>query len=375
MSFSEIKQAVIINLKNIPGPTTKRKIVVIESDDYGGIRMPSIEALDILKKAGISNLGSRYNQLDTLEDKDDLDQLFETLRSVRDKNDQPAVVSPFVNVANPCFDKIKAAGFRQYFYEPFTSTLQRYGRSDQTMEVWRQGMSEGIFCPEFHGREHISVEPWLEQLQLGNHQIIAAFEQGFVGAGNIKGIPNYAKEFRPEFYFTRNDQKNFLHTSIIEGVELFKQLFGYKPHVFAPGNSVFHPDFDDTVYKAGVPFMCVAHKNPCPGPGGKLTYKSFSFKQKIKDDQLSFYIRNCAFEPSDKSYTGIGLTLKQIEAAFRWHKPAIISTHRVNFTGGLNIENRKKGLKELSHLLNAIVQKWPDAEFMSTGNMLQQMEN
>jgi hypothetical protein len=58
-----------------------------------------------------------------------------------------------------------------------------------------------------------------------------------------------------------------------------------------------------------------------------------------------------------------------MEAAFRWKKPANISTHRVNFVGGIDEANREKGLKELKKLLNTIVKTWPDVEFMSTRDL------
>lgn len=366
MSLADIKNSIVLNLKNIPAPTIKRKVVIIESDDYGSIRMPSNEAFKRMVAAGIHIDPSRYNSLDTLEDKDDLAALFETLSSVKDKNGRHAVVSPFVNVANPDFDKIKAANYEKYFYEPFTATLLKYGRGEETMQTWRQGMNENLFMPEFHGREHISVQPWLEKLQQGNVQLQHAFSYGFVAVGNIEGIHPYAQEFRPEFYFTKPAQKNFLHQSIQEGVALFEKIFNYTPSAFIPSNHIFHPDFEDTVYKSGVLFLNVEHKNPTPGQDGLLHYYTYTNKQKIKKKALNYYIRNCAFEPSSPGYKSGDGTLKQINAAFRYGKAAIISTHRVNFTGGLNVQNRDKGLFELNVLLKQIMKRWPTVEFMST---------
>ena len=73
------------------------------------------------------------------------------------------------------------------------------------------------------------------------------------------------------------------------------------------------------------------------------------------------------FEPtSPKRRDWIGTCLKQIEAAFFWNKPANISSHRVNFSGHIDPDNRKKGLKALKELLQTIVKKWPDVEFMTT---------
>jgi hypothetical protein len=375
MSFSDLKYSLICNLKNIPGPTVKKKIVAIECDDYGGIRMPSMEAMKQMKAAGVTIDESRYNLLDTLEDKEDLVTLFETLHSVKGGDGKPVVMSPFVNVANPDFEKMKAGGYKEYFYEPFPKTLQKYGHNDGIMNVWKQGIEAGIFTPEFHGREHVSVQPWLEKLQAGDPHLLFAAGYGFVAVANIKGIPAYAQEFRPEFYFTNERQKAFLHRSIVEGVKLFEQLFGYTPSAFMPSNSVFHPDFEATVLQTGIPFLVVAHKNPTPGVSGEMMFTNFTFRQKIQKGQLNFYVRNCAFEPTDNSYRSIDGTMKQIAAAFRWNKPAIISTHRVNFAGGINKQNRDNGLKELHKLLKAIKQRWPEVEFKSTANMLKALSN
>ncbi len=375
MFLSDLKYSIVRNLKNIPGPTVKKKIVVIESDDYGGTRMPSLEAFRQMKAAGVPIEESRYNLFDTLEDREDLTALFEILQSVKGADDKPAVISPFVNVANPDFEKIKESGYKEYFYEPFPATLQKYGHNDGIMNVWKEGIEAGIFTPEFHGREHVSVQPWLEKLQDGDPHLRFAASYGFVAVANVKDIPAYAQEFRPEFYFNNSKQKAFLHHSITEGVKLFEQLFGYTPSAFMPSNSVFHHDFEETVLQTGIPFLVVAHKNLTPGNNGELTYTSFTFRQKIEKSKLNFYIRNSAFEPNDTSYAGVDGTMKQISAAFRWNKPAIISTHRVNFAGGLQKENRDKGLSELKKLLLAIVKRWPDAEFKSTANMLKELRN
>jgi len=372
MGISAFKYNIILNLKNIPGPTVAKKIIVIEADDYGGIRTPSVEAYKKMEEAGVSIDPSRYNLFDTLEDKEDLECLFEILYSVKDINGNPAVFSPFVNVANPDFEKIKAFDYQEYFYEPFTTTYEKYGREGDMMTVWKKGMSEGIFTPEFHGREHLSAEPWLLKLQEGNQHLRTAFDFGFTSV-NVPGVHDYAQEFRPEFYFTKDNQKPFLHKSIIEGVQLFKEIFSYTPTAFTPGNGIFHADFEGTLLGTGIKFLNVAHKNPYPAKEGNLLFKQFSFKQGIKNKGLNYYIRNCAFEPTDSNYSSIDLTLQQIAASFRFNKPAIISTHRVNFVGALSVANRYSGLMELQNLLHAIVKRWPDVTFMSTANMLKSL--
>jgi hypothetical protein len=61
--------------------------------------------------------------------------------------------------------------------------------------------------------------------------------------------------------------------------------------------------------------------------------------------------------------------LGEINAAFRWRKPAVISSHRVNYIGAHYPDNRDRGLRELKRLLKAIVQKWPEVEFMTSAEL------
>ena len=81
-------------------------------------------------------------------------------------------------------------------------------------------------------------------------------------------------------------------------------------------------------------------------------------------------VRNVVFEPTeDRGIDWVNFTMKQIETAFRWNKPAIISSHRVNFCGHIEPKNREKGLESLQLLLKQFVQKWPDVEFMAADEM------
>jgi hypothetical protein len=63
------------------------------------------------------------------------------------------------------------------------------------------------------------------------------------------------------------------------------------------------------------------------------------------------------------------MCLKEISIAFKWNKPAVISTHRVNYIGALYKENRENGLRKLSTLLKQIVRIWPDAEFITSAEL------
>ena len=237
--------------------------------------------------------------------------------------------------------------------------------------MWKEGLDSGIFIPELHGREHIAVQLWMEKLSEGDKDLLFAFDHGFASL-DIPGILSPAKEFRAEFFFTSNEQKPFLVNSIKDSVALFKEIFGRIPRVFVPANGIFHPDFDSVVSSSGIRFLNVTYSMPYPDNGGGLKYRHFITGQKGPEG-LKYYIRNCAFEPTDESYKGIDLTIRQVAAAFRWGKPANISTHRANFAGGLDPTNRAKGLSELKKLLKEIIKRWPDVEFMSSGDALEYM--
>ena len=76
-------------------------------------------------------------------------------------------------------------------------------------------------------------------------------------------------------------------------------------------------------------------------------------------------MRNCSFEPSidDKGYEK---TIKEIENAFFWKKPAIVSSHRINFIGSLNEKNQQNNATEFKKLIEGIIKRWPEVEFMHT---------
>ena len=70
------------DLYNIPGWHTRRRLVVIESDDWGSIRTPSTEAYNTLLRQGIRVDRDPYCRYDSLATPGDLSNLFEVLHAV-----------------------------------------------------------------------------------------------------------------------------------------------------------------------------------------------------------------------------------------------------------------------------------------------------
>lgn len=356
---------IIKNLSNLPGWRTDRKIVVIESDDWGSIRMSSNESRIKLINAGLSlekGAGARYNRYDTLASKTDLTSLFETLNSVKDKNNDSAKITALSLSANPDFDKIKQDGFRNYYYESFFKTLERYN-IDSTKELWQEGFKANIFVPEFHGREHLNTLAWMRALQAGDKEALLAFDHGIWGYNRKTGI-GFQAAFDLEVLADLQGQKEVLK----DGLRLFEELHGRKARFFVPPNGPLNNQLEEVASKEGVHFMSSSKIQNEPLGNGQ-TKKHFRYLGKQNKHKQTYITRNAFFEPSGSSRNEVAGCLSEIELAFKWKKPAVISSHRVNYIGGLNEGNRDKSLSQLKELLETVKKRWPEVEFMTSSEL------
>lgn len=358
-------------ISNLPGWRTNRKIVVIESDDWGSLRMSSNDAYKTLLATGLSldkGAGARYNKYDSLASKKDLEFLFEVLSSVKDKNGNAAKMTAVSLVANPDFEKIKADKFQSYFYEPFTETLDRYNK-DGAFEMWQEGIKETIFVPEFHGREHLNVQLWLRALQEGDKEALLGFDHE-VWAYNRKGGIGFQAAFDLEFATDLEVQKSI----VFDGLELFEKIHGYRAQFFVPPNGPINIQLEKTAAEGGIKFMSTPkiHQEVL---GHGRTKKHFRYLGKKNTHKQLYITRNAFFEPSGSTTNVVSSCLSEIELAFKFKKPAVISSHRVNYIGGLHEENRDRSLMQLKELLNTITKKWPEVEFMTSSELGKTIKN
>ena len=103
--------------------------------------------------------------------------------------------------------------------------------------------------------------------------------------------------------------------------------------------------------------------------GDGITRKVFHRIGQQNSFGQTYITRNCFFEPTDKSKNWIDNCLKEIEIAFRWGKPAVVSSHRVNYVGYINSPNRAAGLNQLKIFLDEIVKRWTNVEFLTTDQL------
>lgn len=369
-SLNRLKQNIVTNAKNIPGWSAKRKIVAFISDDWGDLRIHSKKEYAQLVKKGIPVDRSLHTQVESLATEKDLYDLFEVLSSVKDRNGRYAAISPFTIMANPDFKKIEESGFEEYFHKPFTDTLIERDGDSRTIDAWKKGIEEGLFLPEMHGKEHISVPIWMRKLQSGNEMYRFCFKHRFAHYSEL----SMAYPIVATYFYENEEDFQIINNGIGKGINLFEKTFDYRPAAFNPPNAIFHPRFYGALKSSGIRNLDTSHIRSEPDGNGECVRKRYRFGE-VSKEGLVHFISNCAFEPVKENPDVIEATLKQVQAAFRWNKPALINTHRINYVTGYGNYTRDKNLSALKKLLGEILSNWPDAEFMGVGEFCEFMNS
>lgn len=354
------------HLTNIPGWRTNRKIVVIESDDWGMLRMASKRAYAKFSKLGYPVERSVYNRYDSLEQNDDLSALMEVLCNVQDMHGNRAKFTINNLVANPDFNKIFSHHFSSYFFEPFTETLKRKPNSDQVIELYKQGLNEGLFQIQFHGREHVNVNNWLNRLRNGDKLFLDAFDEGMFTINNEKGC-SCRFECLDAMAAYSEDDFSVIQNAIKEGTELFKQIWEFSSSSIIAPCYTWPSKLENDFKLSGIKYIQGARAQREPSSTNQRPIIKRHFMGQQNKEGLIYLIRNVNFEQTENPNIDIvASALKEIDAVFFWGKPAVISSHRVNYIGSIDPENRRRNLILLKNLLNKIIKKYPKVEFLSS---------
>ena len=349
---------------NRKGNSLKEKLIIIESDDWGAIRTPSKDTITYFEKKGFEIATSIYKN-DSLASQDDLEKLFEVLQTYKGSDGKPAVLTANSIMANPDFAKIKAHDFQHYFWEPFTETFKRYPKHHNNFQLWKEGINNGVFYPQFHGREHLNVKRWMTALQSNNEAIFTSFDQ----QTTYSGKQDYS--FMEAYDWDNPEDIQQQQTIIAEGLQLFEKHFGYKSKSFIAPCYNWDTKLEPFLAAQGIEWIQGLRSQLQP-TGVFDTYESIRHHFGQQQNGLRFNVRNCFFEPSmlpQKDW--VNSCLAQIQSAFLFSKPAVICSHRINYVGYINPKNSERGLNDLNQLLRTIVRKWPDARFINTAELSQ----
>jgi len=357
---------------NLRGWSTGRKIVVFESDDWGTIRM-SLEAKKDLERRGVID-NNPFNKVDCLESSEDFSALFDVFKKYKDTKGNPPVITANTIMANPDFEKIKKSNYQAYHYELFTETYKSYWSKNDTFDYFLEGIQEGFLKPQFHGREHVNVQGWLRCLQSGNEEVLRAFEQRIFGI-DFQLPGNRLNNLMATFDFYSKKDLEEVNKAVEEGLTLFKQTFGMPSLSAIAPVAVWHPDTARVMKKYDVKYLQGYFSQKIPEPNTGPYRKAYHYQGEASENAQKYIVRNCYFEPStDENIDWVDKCLTQIKRAFLLRKPAVVATHRINFSGGIEEANRSKNLMLTDQLLKAIIAKWPNVEFMASDDLGKLME-
>lgn len=367
-----LKEKISKNVINALGWRSNQKYVLIESDDWGAVRMPSRAVYENIKDSNIPVDKFSFDRNDSLESEDDLEQLFLSLRKFQDAKGNSPVVTAFAVVANPNFEKIEAEGKAQYFYETILETYDREKHTKNVPNLWKEGIQENIFVPQFHGREHLHVKRYMEAINSDSEKEKIAFSnRAIISSKSTVCKKKYINDYFKGFAFSGLAEYEEIERVTNDGLDLFEKIFGFKSISFVAQGSVFGDHLLKTLHDQGVNF--VIGQQQLPNLDGSYKTINKIWGSKTKYGQV-YWRRNCMFEPGrNQNLPWVEKCLQEMEIAFRWGKPAVISSHRENFIGSIFEENRNSSLEKLEELLSKVLTRWPDVQFISTAQLAEIM--
>jgi len=363
-----LKKSLRNHLNNIPAYKFNKKIVVFESDDWGSTRMPSQKAFEELKKQGIRADKSHYNSLDALERKSDLEALLGVLQGCKNGHGNHPKFTPNVVLGNPDFEQIKKNKFLDFVHQHFFDSYKFYYNED-LKSLWYRGIKDQTLTPQFHAREHLNVPLWMRDLKKGNQDTLNAFNHFFYGL-KTQTSSQFQKHYLAAYHAENFEELQEIQTIIKDGLHQFEKTFGFPSKSFIACNYVWPKQLEPFLKDQGVVYLQgeKGQLSPMLNKAQQEIYHHYT-GQKNRNGQIHL-VRNGKFDPYlDQNADWVQKTLKDVETAFLWKTPAIISTHRINYVSQMSVKNRDETLKKLNKLLEAIVTKWPEVEFLSSDEL------
>ena len=188
-ALGQFKDAALRAFTNLRGWKTKRRILVIESDDWGAIRVAGPAVWKRLAAAGIRVDRSRYDSLDCLEKRADFEALMNLIDAHRDAAGNAAIFTFNTVMGNPDFDAIQESGFETFRHQHLFDSYGYYHGEDLE-PLWRSAAERRLIRPQLHAREHLNTPLWMRDLKSGHSETRLAFQHRFYALKTRTGSPN-----------------------------------------------------------------------------------------------------------------------------------------------------------------------------------------
>src|SRR5690625_1436662 len=192
------------------------------------------KSFDALLQAGIRVDRSKYDSLDSLEKKEDLELLFEILRKHKDQHGNRAKFTTNMVMNNPDFEKIQAEDFQQYHSRSFLNSYEYYYQEDLKY-LWFDGINEKLIKLQFHAREHLNVNLWMKDLRNKRLETKLAFNHHFFGLTTKTSSP-YQIYYLAAYRAESEEELKVINKILTEGLQQFEKVFGFRSESFVACN-------------------------------------------------------------------------------------------------------------------------------------------
>ena len=351
---------------------TDRHIVVFESDDWGSIRMSSRKAWDCLRNMGYHVDERPYERYDILESEEDVTALAEVLLKFKDcKGNHPVITLNYL-AANPDFEAIRKNGISEYCYESVENTYLKYPQNHHhVLELVRKGINEGIFKPQCHGREHFNVLAWMRALQACKQEVVDAFNYNMCGIAPMDN-PQLGNRYMVAFESRSAEEQEYVCHAVEEGLVGFEQLWGFPSMSFVAPCYTWNESIESVLHNHCVQLIQTSRIQHLSDKKKDV----YRYSGETNKWHQYYSIRNCFFEPSTSlsPENEVNSCFNSIKGAFENHKIAVVSSHRINYVGGISEQNRKQTLSMLDNLLLLVIDRFPDVEFLSSDELIQMLK-
>jgi hypothetical protein len=366
-----LKDATLALYANLRGWRTRRKLVVFQSDDWGSIRMPDRDTYAALLAAGIRVDRSPYDRLDCLETRADFDALMNVLAAHRDAHGRPPVFTFNTVMGNPDFDAIAGDGFERFHHEHLFDSYRRY-RGESLEECWREAMRSGLIRPQFHAREHLNSNLWMRDLQRDAPDVRIAFAHRYFSLRVAAGKGTQSR-YRSAYWADSLEDLRVACETASSGLDMFAQTFGFKSLTSVACNYVLPAEVEACLLQGGVAGIQTQRGYLQPRPSRSQRPRiRHRFTGEANGHGQRYVVRNALFEPyMDSRDDWRDRTLRDIERAFRFGKPAVICSHRINYVAGMDAAHRDRSLRTLDTILAAIAVRWPEVEFIASDELVE----
>lgn len=313
------------------------RAVVLESDDWGLCAwVPDQAAHEALAgtPAFRTPAGLRYGR-STLESAADVRALRETLLEFRGGDEIPPVWQANTVVAAPDYEWLAQVDDSGRLRRPLPAgglpliPLPRTPRRWERPGMWDEvetSIASGVWWPEAHGLHHLPEGAWLEALGRGDADAVLACGHASPICAAVEASAEYAagEPCGP--------------ANLERAAQLFARLFGHAPRSLCPPDYRLDAPAEAMARRLGFDVLQGGPERGA-GPVARLARRLEGFRfPRLEDGARGPRLLmppRIAFEPRGSARsdgrTGSARALRAARAAWGQNRPAVISTHRLNY--------------------------------------------